>query len=248
VIVAGRGIGRALLGSGLLAVTVLGGAGGYGIGLLTSAASEATGRAVPLGAVTPADSTVPTPAPTTTPTEPVKPRKTPTPDDSAPLRADDLSYQTREFDTEGVVRSRVTVKVPRNWWMTQPDPKREARFTDPTAKRWVRIESGFSLTRPPAASMEIRIGVLKTQVPADQILTILSQKVDRSARTATLSYTYMPAGATTLRFVLVRWAALDASGKVAVEMSSTGLPQDADALLDVLDHATASVTRSDSPL
>lgn len=246
-IVAGRGIGRALLGSGLLAATVLGGAGGYGLGLLTSAASEPSGRAVPLGAVTPTDST-PTPAPTTTPTVPVKPRKTPTPDNSAPLRADDLSYQTREFDTEGVVRSRVTVKVPRNWWMTQPDPKREARFTDPTAKRWVRIESGFSLTRPPAASMEIRIGVLKTQVPADQILTIISQKVDPSGRTATLSYSYLPAGATTLRYVFVRWAALDASGKVAVEMSSTGLPQDADALLDVLDHATDSVTRKDSPL
>ena len=51
--VAGRGIGRALLGSGLLAVTVLGGAGGYGIGLLTSAASENAGGAVPLGSVTP---------------------------------------------------------------------------------------------------------------------------------------------------------------------------------------------------
>jgi len=247
VIVAGRGIGRALLGSGLLAVTVLGGAGGYGIGLVTSAASEVAGRAVPLGSVPTTGPSSPT-TPTDTPSAPVKPPKTPTPDKTEPLRADDLSYQTREFDAESVVRSRVTVKVPRNWWMTQPDPKREARFTDPTAKRWVRIEAGFSLTRPPAASMAARIEVLKTQVPTDQALTILSQKIDASARTATLTYTYIPAGTTTLRYVLVRWAALDGSGNVAVEVSSTGLPQDKAALLDVLDHATDSVTRTDSPL
>jgi hypothetical protein len=36
----------------------------------------------------------------------------------------------------------------------------------------------------------------------------------------------------------VRWVALDASGKVAVVMSSTGLPQEKSALLDILDHAT----------
>jgi hypothetical protein len=31
-------------------------------------------------------------------------------------------------------------------------------------------------------------------------------------------------------------------------MSSTGLPQDKEALMDVLDHATQSVERRDSPL
>jgi hypothetical protein len=241
--VAGRGIGRALLGSGLLAVTVLGGAGGYGIGLFTSAASEAAGRAVPLGSVTPTAG----PSSPTTPATPENPRRTPVPDNSEPLQADDLSYQTREFDTEGTVRSRVTAKVPRNWWMTQPDPKKEARFTDPTAKRWVRIESGFTRTRPPATSMAIRLAQLEA-LPAEQTLTILSQKVAPSTRMATLTYTYIPKETGTLRYVIVRWLALDESDDVAVEMTSTGLPQDKAALLDVLEHATDSVTRTDSPL
>jgi hypothetical protein len=236
--VAGRGIGRALLGSGLLAATVLGGAGGYGIGLVTSAASEVTGRAVPLGSVTP--TTGPSSPPPTTPTVPVK---TPKPDKSEPLQADDLRYTLREFTTEAVVRSQVTAKVPRNWWMTQPDPKREARFTDPTSKRWIRIEAGFSITRPPTVSMELRLKILRA-LPAEQDFTILDQQVD--ARSATLTYSYIYEG--TLRYVIVRWLALDASGNVAVEMSSTGLPQDKAALLDVLEHATASATRTDSPL
>jgi hypothetical protein len=244
VIVAGRGIGRALLGSGLLAVTVLGGAGGYGIGLVTSAASENAGRAVPLGSLTP--TTGPSlPTPSETPTTPVK-LKTAKPDNTAPLRAEDLDYQTRAFDTEKNVRSRVTAQVPRNWWMTQPSPKREARFTDPTGKRWLRIESGFTLTRPPAASMEVRIETLKTQLPAEQDLKILRQQIDPKTGAATLTYTYIPGE--TLRYVMVRWIALDKSGRVAVEMSSTGLTQDRDAVLDVLDKASDSVTRKDSPL
>jgi hypothetical protein len=239
--VAGRGIGRALLGSGLLAVTVLGGAGGYGIGLVTSAASENAGGAVPLGWVTPATD------PSSTPSVPVEPRRTPKPDHSAAMKADDLSYQTREFDTEAVVRSHITVKVPRNWRLTQPDPKTVGRYTDPTAKRWLRIESGFSLTRPPAASLAAKIEMLKN-LPASQSLTLLPQKDDPSTKTATLTYTYISPDSDTLKYVIVRWVVLDSSGFVGVEMSSVGLPQDKEALLAVLDHATKSVTRTDGPL
>jgi hypothetical protein len=47
--------------------------------------------------------------------------------------------------------------------------------------------------------------------------------------------------------VIVRWVA-NASGNCAVEISSTGLPQDKAALMDVLDHASDSVTRQDSPI
>jgi hypothetical protein len=239
--VAGRGIGRALLGSGLLAVTVLGGAGGYGIGLVTSAASENAGGAVPLGWVTPATD------PSSTPSVPMEPRRTPKPDHTAALKADELRYQTREFDTEAVVRSHITVKVPRNWRLTQPDPKTTGRYTDPTAKRWLRIESGFSLTRPPAASMAAKIEMLK-DLPASQTLTFVDHEVDPSGKTATLTYTYIPPDSETLKHVIVRWVALDSTGFVGVEMSSVGLPQDKVALLDVLDHATLSVTRTDAPL
>jgi hypothetical protein len=238
--VAGRGIGRALFGSSLLAATVLGGAGGYGIGLLTSAASEDAGRAVPLSSVTPTSDP-------STPAVPVKQRRTPAPDDTLALQADDLSYQTREFDTEGTMRSRITAKVPRNWWLTQPDPKKEGRFTDPTSKRWIRIESGFTRTRPPAASMAVRLAQLKA-LPADQTLTIISQQGDPTTRIATLTYTYIPTDAASLRYVVVRWLAIGDSDDVAVEMTSTGLLQDKAAVIDVLAHATDSATRTDSPL
>jgi len=244
VIVAGRGIGRALLGSGLLAATVLGGAGGYGLGLVTSAASQSAGGAVPLGSVTPSTD------PSSTPSVPVEPRKTPKPDHTDPLRADELSYQTREFDTEKVVRSHITVKVPRNWSFTQPDPKLTGRFTDPTSKRWLRIESGFSLTQPPADRMAARMELLK-ELPASQTLSFVSDDVDPVAKTATLTYTYIPPDppdSLTLKYVIVRWIALDSSGLVGVEMSSVGLPQDKVALLEVLDRATKTVTRTDSPL
>jgi hypothetical protein len=235
---------RALLGSGLLAVTLLGGAGGYGIGWLTiSAASEtSTGMAVPLAAVSP--STAPA-SPTGPPSSPPEPPKTPVPDNTPPLLASDLSYKTRDFVAESTVHSMVTVKVPRNWKMTQPDPMDSARFTDPTTKRWIRIEAGFTITRPPKDSMAAKVALLNT-ISSSQALTYLSQQVDPKARTATLTYTYIPDK--TLRYVIVRWVALDASGNVGTEISVTGLRQDRLGLLDVLDHATAGVTRTDSPI
>jgi len=49
-----------------------------------------------------------------------------------------------------------------------------------------------------------------------------------------------------LRYVIVRWVA-DDSGLCAIEMSSTGFPQDKAALMDVLDHASKSVVRRDAP-
>jgi hypothetical protein len=237
--VAGRGIGRALLGSGLLAVTVLGGAGGYGIGLVTSAASEVTGRAVPLGSVTPS-------APTPPPTTPSKPVRTAEPDNTKPLDPDDLHYQTRTAYSELVVRSKVTLKVPKNWWYTFSDPPRYSWFTDPTGKRKVRIEAGFTVSRPPAASMAERIGILNDLSP-DRLLKIDNQHVDPETGIATLTYTYIPKEEKSLRRIMVRWVP-DDSGNAAVELSSIGLPQDQDAILDVLDHASESVTRSDSPL
>ncbi len=232
---AGRGIGRALLGSGLLAVTVLGGAGGYGIGLLTSAASENAGGAVPLGSVTPS-------APT-----PTRPTRTAEPDNTKALDPDSLSYQTRTAYSEAVVRSKVTLKAPRNWWLSHSEQWRYSWFSDPTGKRRLRIEAGFTVSRPPAASMAERVGILEDLSP-DRLLNIIDQDVDPKTGTATLTYTYIPETEKSLRRIMVRWVPLDDSGNVAVELSSYGLPQDADAILDVLDHASESVTRSDSPL
>ncbi|MEV0282921.1 hypothetical protein AB0H36_02260 [Kribbella sp. NPDC050820] len=240
-----RGTVGALLGSGLVVVTALGGAGGYGVGLLTAverSAAASTGTAAPLGSPQ-----VSTPGASTTPTPTAPPRKI-VPDDSPPLEAEDLRYKSRTFEVSYVYKSRVTARVPSNWSMTQPDPPRTARFTDPTGKRWLRIESGFTIQRPPAASMQARIDELK-KLPADQMLKIISSTTE--GRYATLSYTYVPpaslAPKAIVRYVIVRWVA-DDSDLCAVEMSSTGLPQDEEALLAILDKAAANVVRRDSPL
>lgn len=231
-VVAGRLIGRALLGCGLLVVTLLGGAGGYGLGLWTMDSSANAGPAAPLAV-----------ARTSTPTP--KPVKTAKPDGTKALAVSKLSYKVRDFTAEQVVKSRVTVKVPKNWRMTQPDPKSEARFTDPADKRYIGIEAGFTIRRPPAESMAERIAVLK-ELPADQVVKIISEEVDESGRNATLVYTCIPKE--TLRHVIIRWSALDSTGNAAVQLTVTGLPQDKPALWDVLDRATESVTRDDSPL
>jgi hypothetical protein len=238
--VARRGTVGALLVSGLVAITALGGAGGYGVGLLTAVerAGASSGTAAPLGDLQPSTPS-PNPSPTTSPRK-IKP------DNSPALDASDLSYKTRTFTVKSVVRSEVSVRVPANWGLTQPDPPKTGRFTDSTGKRWIRIEAGFTISRPPSASMAARIEQLDHLSP-DQMLQIISSTVDPTY--ATLVYTYVPppsqAPVPTLRYVIVRWVA-DDTGNCAVEMSSTGLPQDKEALTDVLDEATTSVVRRDS--
>lgn len=239
-----RGTVGALLGTGLLAITALGGAGGYGVGLLTvvDRSAAAVGTAAPLRIVEPTTQT-----PSTTPTPTAKPRNV-VPDNSPALEADDLRYKSRSFRVEYVYKSQLTARVPSLWNMTRPDPPRTARFTDPTGKRWLRIEAGFTIQRPPAASMQSRIAQLDT-LPKDQLVTYLSRTVEGNY--ATLAYTYVPpaslAPVATVRYVIVRWVA-DDSGLCAVEMSATGLPQDKEALMEVLDKAAASVVRRDTPL
>jgi hypothetical protein len=236
--VAGRRVGTMLLASGVLSVGALGTAGGYGVGLLTSTDTNRAGSPTPIAT----SESTPTPPVTSTPTPPLKTGK---PDDTPALRKSSLRYRTRSFVAEFAVRSSVTVKVPQTWWMTQPDPKKEARFTDPTGKRWIRIEAGFTIRRPPEASLEERVEQL-VAVPASQALQIVSHDVAEDGRTATLVYTYIPDQI--VRYVVVRWVALDESGNCAVEISSTGLPQDVDAVWDVLEHATGTVTRTDRKL
>ncbi|MGZ0150334.1 hypothetical protein ACXJJ3_24950 [Kribbella sp. WER1] len=230
---------RAMLGAGLLGLAGAGGAGGYGAGLFLTAEPSLAGTAAPL----PMSSVSTSPPPTT----PAPPRKV-TYDDSPALDAGDLSYRSQTFYVKSVVKSRITLRVPDGWGLTQPYPPKTGRFTDPTGKRWIRVEGGFTIKRPPAASMQARIAELKRLSP-DQMLNLISQEVDSDY--ATISYTYVPppdqSPEGVLRYVIVRWVA-DDSGNCAVEMSSTGLPQDKKALQDVLEHATKSVERHDSPL
>jgi hypothetical protein len=228
--VAGRRVGHALLGSGLLVVTALGGAGGYGLGLLTTDQPASAGTAAtPLAGVDP--STPPTP-------------KTIIPDNSDPLRAGDLQYKTREFTVSGVFKSRVSVRVPASWDPTLQDPPKEMKFNEPARRRFVRVQAGFTITRPPATSMELRINQL-IALPADQLVSIKSHEVDPVTKNATLFYTFVPENS--VRYVIIRWVA-NAKGLCIFEIAVTGLPQDKLAMEDILDHAADSATRSDSKL
>ena len=232
---AGRRVGRALLGSGLLVVTALGGAGGYGLGLLTTDQPASAGTsAAPLAGVD--SSTSPTPT---------VPPKTIIPDDSEPLRASDIRYKTRVFTARGTVESHVSVKAPSTWDMTQPDPPKEGRFNEPARKRWIRVEAGFTIQRAPEVSMDLRIAQLRDSVPASQMVTIKSHKVDLDTKNATLAYTYVPENG--VRYVVIRWVA-NRNGLCIFEIAATGLPQDKPALEAILDHASESATRSDSRL
>ncbi|WP_157630948.1 hypothetical protein [Kribbella catacumbae] len=228
----GRGFGRALLGSGLLVVTLLGGAGGYGLGLLTTDQRASAGvAAAPLAPAASAKTTTPPP-------------KKLIPDDSEPLQAEDIRYKTREFTVIYRLESRVKVRVPGNWDPALQDPPKEMRFNEPARKRLVRIQAGFTIERPPEESMDIRIGVLKA-LSADQMVTIKSRTVDPVTQHATLVYTY--AEKLSLRHVITRWVA-NKDGLCAFEIGVSGLPQDKAALEEILDRAAESATRSDSPL
>ncbi|TDD58491.1 hypothetical protein E1263_18885 [Kribbella antibiotica] len=236
--------GTALLASGLVAIVALGGAGGYGVGWLTAADSSvtATGKPLPLGQL----SLPPTPAsPTTTPV-PVDSRK-PVPDNSKALLVKDLTYRTHTFKVQGTLESEISLEAPDGWTYTPQTDRDTARFNE-TLKRYLRVQGGFPLTRPPAASMAALIKRLDKLDASQQVRYV--DEVD-DGDTATLIYEWVPpaeiAALPSLRRVIVRWVA-DDSGKVAVELSVTGLPKDAKALQDVMDHASQSVERRDSPV
>ncbi|WP_432883603.1 hypothetical protein ACQPYH_42075 [Kribbella sp. CA-245084] len=228
---------RALLGAGLLTLAGVGGVGGYGVGLFLTEEPSLAGTAAPLPMAV-------TSGPSATPSTPAPPPKKIVPDDTEALDKDNLEYRVREFTATSVVRSDVRLKVPRDWGFTQPDPPKIGRYTDPTSKRWIRIEAGFTIRRPPAESMAQRLTDLAT-VPATQMLSIKSHTVDPDTKEATLVYTYVPENS--LRYVIIRWVA-NGEGLCTFEIAVTGLPQDQEAMEDILDHAANSATRDDSPI
>ncbi|WUJ73395.1 hypothetical protein OG809_09030 [Kribbella soli] len=228
---------RALLGAGLLTLAGVGGVGGYGVGLFLTEEPSLAGTAAPLPMAVSS-------GPPATPTTPDPPPKKIVPDDTEALNKDDLEYRVREFTATSVVRSDVRLKVPRDWGFTQPDPPKIGRYTDPTSKRWIRIEAGFTIRRPPAESMAQKLTDLST-VPATQMLSIKSHTVDPDTKEATLVYTYVPDNS--LRYVIIRWVA-NGEGLCTFEIAVTGLPQDREAMEDILDHAANSATRDDSPI
>jgi hypothetical protein len=232
---------RVLLAGLLLLALALGAGGGYYAGdYLDSPEPTASGTAGPLGDISPS------PTPTPTPTIPVK---TPIPSTVDPLETG-LDYTNHTFtvtpkDAEPV---QLSIETPQGWKIATRDPKRpgEVKYLDKLRERGVRVEAVAPAAETPADEMaQLIVDLKKSQAPENDV-RITSRTTDvvtgddgESRSVATLIYTFVPGE--TLRYVIVRWIAIN--GELTnVEMSITGLPQDAQALDEVLQRATASVS------
>lgn len=223
----------------LLVAAMTGIAGGYGAGLMSTPGTAMASLDVEAAPV------VDDAAPVGDGPEVVV--NTPVPDRTRPLVAKELVYRAKEFIANRAVRSKVSVSVPKDWEFTQPEAG-EGRYTDPLHKRWIRIEAGFTPVQSTTASMARRIQELQGVDPS-QNLTIVSKESGTAVHAdgtrltySTLTYTYIPQA---VRYVVVRWISFGKSDQTAVEMSTTGLPQDREALLSLLQHATETIVRTD---
>lgn len=232
---------RVLLAGLLLLALALGAGSGYYAGdYLDTPEPTASGTAGPLGEISPS------PTPTPTPTFPVK---TPIPSTVEPLETG-LDYSNHTFtvtpkDAEPV---QLSIETPQGWKIATRDPKRpgEVKYLDKLRERGVRVEAVAPAEETPADEMaQLIVDLKKSQAPENDV-RITSNTTDvvtgddgESRSVATLIYTFIPNE--TLRYVIVRWIAIN--GELTnVEMSITGLPQDAQALDEVLQRATASVS------
>lgn len=232
---------RVLLAGLLLLALALGAGSGYYAGdYLDTPEPTASGTAGPLGDISPS------PTPTPTPTLPVK---SPIPSTLEPLETG-LEYTNHTFtvtpkDAEPV---QLSIETPQGWKIAPRDPKRpgEVKYLDKLRERGVRVEAVAPAEETPADEMAQLIVDLKKSQPPENDVRVTSQTTDvvtgddgESRSVATLIYTFIPGE--TLRYVIVRWIAIN--GELTnVEMSITGLPQDAQALDEVLQRATASVS------
>jgi hypothetical protein len=233
---------RVLLAGVLLLALALGAGSGYYAGdILDTPEPTASGTAGPLGDISP--------SPTPTPTEPPIPVKTPVPNNLEPL-ATGLNYTNHTFtvtpkDAEPV---QLSIETPQGWRIAPRDPKRpgEVKYLDKLKERGVRVEAIAPAAKTPADEMaQLIVDLKKSQAPENDV-RVVSDTTDvvtgddgQSRSVATLIYTFIPKE--TLRYVIVRWIAINGD-LTNVEMSITGLPQDAPALDEVLQRATASVS------
>lgn len=231
---------RVLLIGLLMLAVALGVTGGYLTGdYLDRPLPSASGAASPLGDPT---------TPSSTPSEPSLPVKTPIPS-NVPALETGLEYQRHIFTvTPKGQQIQLAIEVPDGWDLTRSTKAPgEVKFLDPLKERGVRVESDEPPTLTPAAAMAQLVIDLRASQAPENGLTVLSQTTeqidgddDGEPRTvSTLIYTFIPGQ--TVRYVIVRWIAMPGSDLTSVEMSITGLPQDADGLAEVLRTATTSV-------
>jgi hypothetical protein len=231
---------RVLLAGLLLLALALGVGGGYYTGdRFDTPEPTASGTAGPLGTVSE--------SPSPTPTEPPLPVKTPIPNNLTPLQPGlDYTRHTFTVTPKDEPSVQLAIDTPQGWHLTK-DPKRpqEVKYLDDLKERGVRIEAVEPVDTTPAAAMaQLIVDLKKSQAPENDV-QILSHTTDTingddgdPRPVATLIYTYIPGE--TVRYVIVRWIAID--GQLTnVEMSVTGVPEDTDALNEVLEHATTSV-------
>jgi hypothetical protein len=234
---------RVLLAGLLLLALALGVGGGYYAGdRYDNPEPSAIGTAGPLGVVSTS------PSPTPTPTEPSLPVKTPTPNNLDPLETG-LIYTGHNFTVTPKHEPSVqlSIETPQGWRLAPRDPERpgEVKYLEDDQQRGVRVEAIEPVDTTPAAEMaDLIVNLKKSQAPENdvQIRSQTTGTVDgddgEPRQVATLIYTYIPGN--TLRYVIVRWVAT--KGQLTdIEMSFTGLPQDADGLNEVLDKATTTV-------
>lgn len=231
---------RPILVSGILLITLLGVAGGYLAGDRTEVpVPTASGAAAPLGEVTPS--------------QPELTRKTPEPNDLPALRPDELDFKTQRFtvqqDSQPPVR--LSVRVPSGWQKTVDEKAPgEVKFLDSLRERGARIEAGFRPGLTPTEMRDKLILGLESSQPYENDLQILAKTdgtiigTDGQPRDiSTVVYTFIPSK--TVRYVLVRWVATGDDSTATVEMSITGLPQDAKALTLIADQVAKSATPGD---
>jgi hypothetical protein len=225
----------AVLVSGVVLLGLAGTAAGYEAGVISWKPTSDNGAALPLAGVSPS--------------APPLPVKTPVPSDVPALKAADLTFRDHTFSVQPTGRPSVqlSIQTPRGWQLTRsPKTPGEVKFLDPLKERGVRVESGFAPTLSPADSRDqLIIGLEKSQPPENDVRII--SKTDGEVpgpdgeprAVSTLIYTFIPNK--TLRYVIVRWIAAGGDGTATIEMSITGLPQDANGLAAVLTKATESV-------
>lgn len=237
---AGARVRRVLLAGLLLLALALGVGGGYYTGdRLDAPEPTASGTAGPLGTVSE--------SPSPTPTEPSLPVKTPVPSNLEPLQPG-LDYTRRSFTVtpQDEPSVQLSIEIPQGWKQTR-DPKRpqEVKYLDDQKERGVRIEAVEPVDTTPAAAMaQLIVDLKKSQAPENDVRIVshttgqINGEDGDPRPVATLIYTYIPGE--TLRYVIVRWIAID--GQLTnVEMSITGIPEDAAALDEVLQRTSTSV-------
>ncbi|MEV6284081.1 hypothetical protein [Kribbella sp. NPDC051770] len=223
----------AVLASGVVVLGLLGATGGYLVGDLTQPTTASANGNPGSGDSPPVEYIV----------------KTPVPNHKPAFKSAGLKYRKQTFSVQQQDRPRVTVSIdmPRGWQLTRATKAPgEVKFLDPEKERGVRVESSLPETLLPSALREKLIANLASSQAPENDLKILENydSTENGAdgnphEVSTLIYTYIPIE--TLRYVIVRWIATD-DGDATVEMSVTGLPQDAPGLKDVLAKATESVT------